>query len=422
MRRSFEDHLYSFERYLDAQVLYVNLFAHRRFPNRILRETFDLIVFHTSFLISRWTPDIFRHLMKMCSPLASMDATKVAIPQDEMLHSDLLTEFFDSFDIRHVFTAAAESDVRIIYPNIGNHVRFHRVLTGYLDPRTVDDAKMLARPLSSRPIDIGYRAWHGAPWLGRHGLLKQQIGVAVAAAAGARDLRHDVSLQPTDVITGKAWLKFLADCKATVGVEGGSSILDRTGELQRTVQAYLRIHPKASFSEVEAACFPNRDGEVNYCAISPRHLEACATKTVQILVEGDYNGVLVPERHYLPLKQDLSNLQECLDALADTAQMQEMVDTAYSEVVASGHYSYHRFVKDVVEVSLGTCASIFVSRPDTFDNKRPAWNWRGERWRNNLLVRPANFIRRRILNHVSEETVRRMYHRLRLGTAKEKRP
>ena len=98
----------------------------------------------------------------------------------------------------------------------------------------------------------------------------------------------------------------------------------------------MAAHPADGFEEVESACFPGRDGEIDYRAISPRHLEACATRTCQILVEGDYNGVLEPGRHYLPLRADLGNLDEVLDAVQRDDEREHLVEAAYADVVASG--------------------------------------------------------------------------------------
>ena len=55
------------------------------------------------------------------------------------------------------------------------------------------------------------------------------------------------------------------------------------------------------------------DGRLQLFAISPRHLEACATRTCQVLVEGEYSGVLRPGEHYIPVRKDLSNLDDVLE-------------------------------------------------------------------------------------------------------------
>ena len=95
--------------------------------------------------------------------------------------------------------------------------------------------------------------------------------------------------------------------------------------------------------------FPGRDGELELYAISPRHLEACATRTAQILVEGDYAGILQPGVHYTALRRDLSNLDEVLDARGVRRRLPpaRLSQQAYTDVVASGEYTYRRLVEQV---------------------------------------------------------------------------
>jgi len=73
------------------------------------------------------------------------------------------------------------------------------------------------------------------------------------------------------------------------------------------------------------------------------------TKTCQILVEGEYNGILKPYRHYIPIKKDFSDIDEALIMLKDKKYCQNMIDTAYEEIVQSGNYTYRKFVKQVID-------------------------------------------------------------------------
>jgi hypothetical protein len=104
----------------------------------------------------------------------------------------------------------------------------------------------------------------------------------------------------------------------------------------KAAQAFLAEHPDAPFEAVEAACFPGRDGELDLFALSPRHLEACAARTGQILVRGAYNGVLEPDVHYLALEPDFSNLDVVLEAARDEPRRQRLTTAAYDAVVGSG--------------------------------------------------------------------------------------
>ena len=71
------------------------------------------------------------------------------------------------------------------------------------------------------------------------------------------------------------------------------------------------------------------------------------TRTCQVLLEGRYNGVFEPWKHYIPVKADFSNVEEALDALEDHALVERMADQAYQDIVASGLWSYRSFVQSV---------------------------------------------------------------------------
>jgi hypothetical protein len=114
----------------------------------------------------------------------------------------------------------------------------------------------------------------------------------------------------------------------------------------------LAERPDATFEELEARCFPGRDGEFGLVALSPRHLEAVATRTCQVLIDGDYDGVLQPDRHYIPLRRDFSNLDDVLETIRRDEERERIVETAYREIVESGAWSYPRFVETLEETTL----------------------------------------------------------------------
>jgi hypothetical protein len=352
IRATIEDHLYSFRRYLNHRCHYLNL-AVGTVPSYILRAHFDLVVYHTTFLSSRWSPALFAEQREKAAPLKRLGGVRAALPQDEFIHTDLLCDFINDFGVDVVFSVAPESEWPKIYPTVDRRrVRFRTVLTGYLDDRTVRRVRRLAGEVAERDIDVGYRSWHAAPWLGRHGLLKVSIVDLFRRAAPEAGLKLDLSTDEKDTFLGDDWYRFLLRCKYTIGVEGGASILDRDGAIKRRTEQYLAARPGASFEEVEAACFPGLDGSFNLVALSPRHLEACLTKTGQVLVEGGYNGALRAGRHYVELKRDFSNIEAVLDAMKDDDLRKRMVETAYRDVVESGQYSYRNFVAFILQESL----------------------------------------------------------------------
>lgn len=296
---------------------------------------------------------MFARMRERAQPLKAIDAVKVALPQDEFNNTDLLCGFINEFDIDIVFSVAPESEWKKIYGSVNRPgVKFYSVLTGYLDEGTIKRVKKIARSITERPIDVGYRGWYAAPWAGRHGLLKAQIFDLFKDKAPLAQLRTDLSTDEKDTLLGDEWYRFLLRCKYTISVEGGASIWDRDGTITKRTDNYLLLHPGATFEEVEEACFPNMDGSLNLVALSPRHLEACLTRTCQILVAGKYNGILKAGEHYLELKRDFSNIDVILNTIKRDHLREEIIERAYQDIVGSGRYTYRSLVEFVLNKSL----------------------------------------------------------------------
>ncbi len=348
LRATIRDHLYAFRRYGSGRTAYLNLAVRRRVPRWARRADWDLVVFHTSYLATfRWRPDGAPWLRRRSAPLRGLGRVRAALPQDDFLRSDLVGEVMEELGVDHVFTPVPESERRKVYRRMDlERVRFHLALTGYLDDDEVARMERVAAEVGEdgRDIDVGYRAWHAARWLGRHGQLKTEIARLFSEEGPRHGLRVDISTRDEDTLYGDDWSRFMARSKYTIGVEGGASILDRDGSLRARVYEYELDHPDASFDEVEAACFPGRDGELALFAVSPRHLEACVSRTCQVLVRGQYNGVLEADRHYLPLEPDFSNLDEVLETMRRDDRRAEITRTAYEDVVRGGRWTYRGLV------------------------------------------------------------------------------
>lgn len=351
-RASVLDHTYCFERYAPHRCFYVNL-AVRSVPAWVRQVPFDMIVFHTG-VMSRWNREAYARKIERLRWLAELPAVRVALPQDEFLNADLLCRFINEVGVDVVFSVAPESEWPTIYRDVDREkVRFHNVLTGYLTEETLSRIEKLSASRPERTVDIGYRAWRAAPWLGRHGILKTRIAEVFQEWAPGRSVAIDISTRQEDTFFGDSWYEFLLRCKYQIGVEGGASLLDWDGSLRACTDAYTASHPRASFEEVEAACFPGLDGNLRLFALSPRHLEACATRTAQILVEGEYNGVLRPGDHYIELKRDFSNLDEVLTLVKNDEVRRHITESAYRDIVQSGAYTYRSFVALVIQRSIG---------------------------------------------------------------------
>lgn len=422
LRRAISDHLYSFRRYSGRPCTYINV-AVRSVPSWIGKVDIDLVVLHTTLLAERWQRLDFLDVARRMRAIRKVRAPKVALPQDEFLNTDPLMEMLHEMGVDHVFTCAAQEDWATIYgPLVTKGVGFTRVLPGYLEPHTVRRIERLSHQVATRDIDIGYRAWQPEPWLGQHGMLKGWVADAVAAEARNRGLRHDISLDERDTLLGDAWYLFLLRSRYTIGVEGGASVLDRDGRIRACADGYVSEHPDAPFEEVERACFPGLDGKLNLRTISPRHLEACATRTPQILVEGTYNGVLQAGRHYVPLRRDFSNLSEVVDQVARGVDHREMAEQAYADIVASGRHSYEAFLRTVLEaVPLPTTPlrrrqSMLVRGLSAWEHAIDAPSWGLVRVRQSFRLLAREILRRTgLLPSVMRGRAARRERRLREG-------
>lgn len=351
-RNTLAEHLYSFEKYSGHNCYYVNL-AVRGFPWYLKKIRFDLVIFHTIFLSKRWRPEAFQGLLEKVDFLKDLNAVKIALPQDEFIQTDLLRDFINRFNINGVFSVAPETEWQKIYAGIDfQKVKVFKVLTGYLSDGIVERIRQLSSSTPEKDIDIGYRALNVLPCYGRSGLLKTRIGEVFAEKVPRYGLKADISTRPEDTFFGNAWYKFMLRCKYMIGVEGGSAIIDRDGSIRERTLKYMEEHPTASFEAIEEACFPGLDGSLRLFAISPRHLEACAARTCQVLVEGEYSGILEPWKHYLPLKPDFSNIDQVMELIRQDTEREKITENAYRDIVNSGRYVYPSFVDFVLENSL----------------------------------------------------------------------
>lgn len=282
-RSTYTSHLSSFQRFSEHECFYLNT-AMPTIPEYLKHIDFDLVIFHYAFLAVRQVPDIFAREIERISFIKDLRCRKALIPHDEQAHADLLNEVVNEFGVTHVFTPASAPQWPQIYRDTDlERISFTSVLTGYVDDATVRMTAKRASRHHGRPIDVGYRSWWILPSYGRHGLLKREIGKVFQQRAPEFGLIADISSDPSDALLGDCWFDFLLDCKYTVGVEGGSSILDWDGSIAQRTRDFLERHEGATFEEVEAACFPGTDGTFDYRLLGPRHLEAVMTRTGQVL-------------------------------------------------------------------------------------------------------------------------------------------
>ena len=204
-------------------------------------------------------------------------------------------------------------------------------------PHALNPARYRPLPGVTRDTDIGFIGDIYWPfvgdrertdfieWFERHG---PERGLAI-------DIRRTR-------VTGEEWNRFLNGCKGVIGAESGTYYLNDHGKLLNRARAFnLHKRREASFEEVFERFYAGQPRGVSGKSVSSRHFEPVGTKTCQLLLEGHYNGVLRPDEHYIPVRRDLSNVDEALERFGDQGLRTRMAEDTYEYVLA--HHTYaHR--------------------------------------------------------------------------------
>lgn len=281
--------------------------------------------------------------------LAAYKGLKFQFLQDEYQRVNLVQNYLAELGFDILFTLVKPELYKAAYPDKRlQNLKMVTVLTGYVSPEMISYNPPL---IAARQIDVSYRARRCDFWLGALSYEKQWIGDAFLHNTKYSDLVTDISMDERARIYGQDWIRFLQQSKVVLGTESGASVWDFDGTIERQVNAYLAKHRKAGFEEVYQSVLEPVDGKILYNAISPRVFEAAANKTAMLMFPGYYSGVLIPDRHYMVLEKDFSNIKDVVQKIRDPLFLQNMVDITYEEIIVSGVYDRKKLA-DCVEKTL----------------------------------------------------------------------
>jgi hypothetical protein len=337
-RQTTIDHLLSFREHLphcDVQYLHFQ----QPIPKELQDVSPDLFIVNYDFLNYRFTP-LWPYIKNRYRNIARQSSKVVAIAQDDFWANKLLDNWCISWNVDRILTAS-ESGWEALYPRSHKRIEIAQCLTGYV--KSAREFEIV--PLRDRAIDLGQRVRQMPEHLGRFGQLKAQQAVDFADFARRGGLKVDVSTNPDDAFLGGSWLQFLSNCRFTIGMKGGASLLDPYGLVHTKVVAYKAKHPLATYEEIESKCLPCQNSKQEYAAVSPRIFEAASLGTCQILPPSNYLDVLEPWKHYLPLELDMSNANQIVEAMKDLERCQVIADQAKTALVESKKFDYSNFVQ-----------------------------------------------------------------------------
>lgn len=357
-RNTIYEHLNSFEKYGQGHEFhYLNIFE--TIPSFLFNIKYDAVILHYTFLGEKRFIESSNGWNTKIKNLKKISGYKIAIPQDEYDCTNRLCQLFKQQNIDVVYTCFTKDiDILKAYPfEKTGKLKIRKVFPGYIEESRIGVLNEKSKSYNERPIEIGYRGRKLPANFGKHGQLKYDLVNIFNTALANKDLKTDIKNTNDNFIVenaqsiklGFAWYDFLLSCKAFIGCEGGSSLLDTDGSLKLKINNYIANNPTVSFEEIEANCFPSLDYNINCFALSPRHFEAAMTKTLQILVDGEYGGIFKPWIHYVPLKKDFSNIEEVLAFLKDVEGCEKIISNSYNDIVLSGNYSYAMFVSGIIK-------------------------------------------------------------------------
>lgn len=344
-RKAISTHLAVFSKYKPDDFVYWNVAY--GIPDIVVKCNFEAVLFHFTFFI----PNInvpFDKEFENWSILNKLDIPKFAIIQDEYVNTDSLCRFLKKFKVETVFTCLPETLYQTVYPFEKSGVKhFYTVLTGYIDEEMVNN--YLFKPHNQRTLDVVYRARKMPYNLGTFGTYKWKLTEKFLEINADYKLRMDMSNDPNDFIFGEKWYQFVADSRTILGCESGAGVHDPKGDIRRCCERMVLNDPEVDFETVKTACFGNSDDSFAYYAVSPRHFEAAASRTCQVLIEGSYNDILRPDLHYIPVKKDWSNMDQVMKKIQDIDYCSAIAERTYQDIVTSGRYTYQVFVGQIFD-------------------------------------------------------------------------
>lgn len=330
------EHLSSFRNHSNHRVFYAH--ADPVSELNIELDSFDAVGIHFSVRLP------FDQIsFSVLQALQSFSGTKFLFIQDEYDFPQRTWYWIRELGINLVFTVVPVEGIETVYPQAEfPNTRFVTNLTGYV-PEKLPQIQDL-KPPSGRSLLVGYRGRPLPIRYGQLGIEKIAVGQVVKSYCDRHQLSNDISWSDQDRIYGPKWYDFIKSCRSMLGSESGSNVFDWDGTLSEDIKKYQSIHPKSSDEEVYRDIIYGREKNGLMNQISPRIFEAIAFRTVLILFEGKYSGVIRPGEHFIPLKKDGSNLFEVIQLLKNDAYVDAITDRAWRDVIASGKYSYKSFV------------------------------------------------------------------------------
>lgn len=353
MRKTDIDHAFSLHRYdPNNEYFYFNIYNGRFVEdyNWIEKKMFDAVIFHYTVMELRGLDQRWNDFLQfMIAVWRDYPCKKFIMAQDDYKFTERIWNLALGIKADTIYTIIRECDHPVLYPKSKmGEIKIKEVLTGYVEEDYIN--KLNLQSHRDRKYDVVYRACKPPYNYGRHSQMKYEL--ATFFNEKLKDCGFICDLGNTDhnrgAMLGDSWFAFLASSRLTVGCLGGAGIADINGKYWRKVEEYMAFHPEATYEETKAVCFP--DAEENLTGmISPRIFDAAITKTCQVLIGEDYQGILRPHIDYIVLDREFGNADEVIKKMKDIDYCEEIANNCYEHVISSRKYTYAKFAEQIVD-------------------------------------------------------------------------
>ena len=161
------------------------------------------------------------------------------------------------FDL--VFTCVPEKQIENIYPKKQfKSTKFENVLSSYCNEKSLKEFNNLKKS-REREIIVGYRGRELPIRYGELGIQKKELALNFKKYCESNNINCDIKYEEKDRLYGNKWIKFLSNCRSSLGSESGSNIFDWDGDLDRKINSLnfnngKKLFEKASIEIKKNSC------------------------------------------------------------------------------------------------------------------------------------------------------------------------
>ena len=157
-----------------------------------------------------------------------------------------------------------------------------------------------------------------------------------------KDYIYNLSIDSKDRLGYVEWADFINKCKCMVSPNTGWDYFSLNDDLRYLINSEIQ-----NFDLVYNKFFKNLKKGTKFRCLTGKIIEPAACKTPLILVEGDYD-LFQKDIHYINLKKDYSNIDECMEKLNDLQFIDFITENSYKLV--KENYLYHHLINKLYNI------------------------------------------------------------------------